>query len=470
MFKLLSRSVALLAWLCLAACAQPTAVVPLVTAVSHQPTPLSPAATPTLVPTTVAPTTPTSLPPSPTPTEIVLTTATPFFQGTPSPACGQQLPLFTEQAADLTTSLAPDPQAIAQLEKLIPDPALPALRYILDNPQDVGLAVYRLGQEADGVYLNADVPMPLASVVKIVHLVAYAEAVAAGQLDPLSTVSLAELERYYLPRSDFGAHQQAVAELAENGRTFGDPPQIILDEIPWLMIRHSSNAATDYLHQLLGQEVIEATAFALGLTSQTAPCPFIGQFLAMSNHVRTAPNDRAALEAYLANPPLYGQEVTLLMDAYVQNETFREDELSWRTEHRLPTLPSQQFFTAHLNAQASPRDYAMLMARLSQNGLSNGESSFIARRFLEWPMVFDVNQELFDNLGYKNGRFPGIHTTVYYAYPDGETTPLVIALFFHDLPNRTYQQWRSSLPHDELARWLLYDPAALPALRAVITQ
>jgi hypothetical protein len=376
--------------------------------------------------------------------------------------------LFAVAAAGPITSLTPDPEALAYLEAIIPQTARPALRQLLDYPQTVGLAAYRLGQEANGVFLNADIPMPLASVVKIIHLVAYAEAVAAGRLDPLSAVSLAELENYYLPRSDLGAHQRAVAELAANGRTFATPPQIVLDEVPWLMIRHSSNAATDYLHRLLGQSVIEQTAVSLGLTSQTAPCPFLGQFLAMSNHVRTANNDLIALEAYLADPILYGQEVTLLTDSFVTSEQFRADEIAWREDRRRSSSSIQELFTAHLNAQGSARDYAALMARLAQNGLSNGESSFIARRFLEWPMHFEVNQELFYNLGYKNGHLPGSLNTVYYAYPVNDPTPIVTALFYRNLPNDLYRNWRNSLPHDEFARWLLYDPAALPALRGVI--
>jgi hypothetical protein len=75
---------------------------------------------------------------------------------------------------------------------------------------------------------------------------------------------------------------------------------------------------------------------------------------------------------------------------------------------------------------------------------------------------------LFTNLGYKNGTLPGVLNTIYYAYPDDGTAPIVVVLFFHDLPNDTYQQWRSALPHDELARWLLYDPAAISSLRNVI--
>jgi len=45
---------------------------------------------------------------------------------------------------------------------------------------------------------------------------------------------------------------------------------------------------------------------------------------------------------------------------------------------------------------------------------------------------------------------------------------VVVILFFHDLPTSTYREWRRTLPHDEFARWLLYDPAAIPAVKQVI--
>ena len=46
----------------------------------------------------------------------------------------------------------------------------------------------------------------------------------------------------------------------------------------------------------------------------------------------------------------------------------------------------------------------------------------------------------------------------------------VVVLFFRDLPQQTYREWRNALPHDELARWLLADPAAIPALAAALRE
>ncbi|MBK8985301.1 MAG: serine hydrolase [Chloroflexi bacterium] len=370
---------------------------------------------------------------------------------------------------DLLTSLTPDANALSSLEAIMPAAAKPAWDYLLANPQNVALVAFRAGQEANGVYLNADAPMPLASVVKIIHLVAYAEAAAAGELDPASYVPLTELEQYYQPGLDLGAHQQAIADLEEQGVIWGDPLQIRLSDVPWMMMRYSSNAAMDYLHNRLGQERIEATAVALNLTRQTAPCPFLAQFLAMSNFTR-AGSDYAAVQTYLADPAIYGQEAVLLADAYVNDAAFRDTQNAWRRAEAAAPCPVQRLFSDTLNPQGSAGEYAALMARLAQNGLSNPDSSYIARRYLEWPMVFAANQELFSNLGYKNGSMPGVLTTAYYAYPLGEVTPMVVVVFYRDLPQRTYQAWRRSLPHDELARWLLSDPAAITAVRAALGQ
>ncbi|HEX6384934.1 MAG TPA: serine hydrolase [Anaerolineae bacterium] len=461
----LVRAAAVLFLLAVVACKRPAPEAQIVVVQPAQ-SPLSldtALTTPTLAPATE----PALITPLPTPTARPSSEATPFYQGPLSPACGQRLPLLPAASAPLVDTLAPDAGALAYLQSIMPGVARPALQRILAAPATVGLAAYRAGEEADGVYLNADMPMPLASVVKVIHLVAYAEAVAGGRLNPLSPVLLPDLEAYYLPRSDLGAHTRALRELEDEGRVVAELEQTRMEDVPWLMIRHSSNAAMDYLHLVLGQSLIEETAVALGLASQTAPCPFLGQFLAMGNHTRSG-SDRSAIDAYLDDPATYGRDVMLFTDAYRSSAAFRQQEIDWRGDFRRPARDTQRYFSHQLNAQGSARDYANLIARIAQNGLSNGESSFTARRYLEWPMRFPNNQEIFSNLGYKNGSLPGILTTVYYAYPKGEVTPVVVALFFRDLPQRTYQQWRDTLPHDELARWLLAEPGAIPALRAVL--
>ncbi len=396
-------------------------------------------------------------------------TPTPFFTGIASAPCGVQLPLLPNSTAATTSELSPDPLAVATLEALLPEAAVPAWKQLLRNPGNVGLVVYRVGDEANGIYHNADMQMPLASIVKLIHLVAYAEAVAAGELDPTSYASLSTLDSFYLPGYDLGAHNAAVTELSQAGLVLAAPERIRLEDVPWMMIRHSDNSATDYLHTVLGQEVIEETAVSLNLSQQTAPCTFLGQFLAMSNQTRLDGDDRMAILAYVDDPASYGAEVTLLADAYQQDSTFREAEQQYHQAERRPSPQDQRFFSHRLNAHGTPREYAALMAQIAQNGLSNPESSFLARRYLEWPMIFPANQERFSNLGYKNGSLPGILNSAYYAYPLGDVAPTIVILFFRDLSGSSYRTWRASLSHDEFARWLLDDPEAIALLRAALT-
>jgi D-alanyl-D-alanine carboxypeptidase len=437
-------------------------------------TPPAPEETLDINETEAAPLLPAAVPPtagaiaSPTPSPPTSTSA-PILKGT-LPACGQLLPILADYDGPLVETLNPDPQAVALLRESVPEEALPALERLLEKPGMVGLAAYRVGQEDGGAYLNADVPMPLASVVKVIHLVAYAEAVAEGRLFPTSTILLEDLEAFYLPNIDLGAHDRALTDLEDNERIFGDPPAALLDVVPGMMISQSSNAATDYLHLLLGQREVEETAVALGLESQTAPCPFLGQFLIMANHVIKQNNPYQAWEGYMADPDQYGRDVMLLTEAFSSDAQFRETAVDWRRQNRQPNGQTQRLFSQNFNAQGSANDYANLMARIAQNGLSSADSSFTVRRFLEWPMRFDANQALFSNLGYKNGSLPGILTTVYYAYPLGGGNPVVVALFYRDLEGRTYRQWRDNLAHDELARWLLHDPQAIQTLAAVLEQ
>ena len=435
-------------------------------------------ATPTAAPSTATPPSQPTAAPTATVAPTAAPTATPLYSGPLSPPCGVALPALPPAAPPTSAALSLDAAAEAELRAAVPPVAWPALQRLLDAPGTVGLVAYQMGRDAEGVRWNAGTPMPLASVAKLITLVAYVEAVAAGELNPTEPVTLAELDRFYLPNFDLGAHRRALAELRADGLMFssGGEDAVALQDVPWMMIRHSSNAAADYLHLRLGQARIEATAAALGLdgaTGQSAPCTFLGQFLMMANHSRGQANDTAVLSAYLDDPAGaadYGRDLALLADAYTEQATFRAAEEAWRERVRRPSIDTQRFFAENLAPQGTAGGYAALMARLAQNGLSNADSSFQARRYLEWPNQFDANVEWASNVGYKNGALPGVLATVYYAYRWGETAPVIVVLFYRDLPQDTYRRWRNDLPHDEFARWLLADPAAIPRLsRTLVT-
>jgi D-alanyl-D-alanine carboxypeptidase len=440
-----------LALVSLSACSRDAVSTPLPTPIAEATSPISATETIDIYPITTA-ISAESLESTGTP--IINTPAyTPLDNGLDP--CGVILPITIaneEQPASALKSSEVD------LER-VPSEARPALRRIMSAPSSVGLVAFEIGNEEDGIYFNADSSMPLASLTKIVNLVAYANSVDEGVLDPSAWIPISEIEQAYLPGSDLGAHRAAIAELEENGLVTEDR-SIPMEQLPWMMMRHSSNAASDYLQMLLGQEVIEDTARALDLPSHTAPCPFLGQFLSISNHTRSG-NDRQAVEGFIDNQEYYGQEVMRLTNNFMNDSDFRDSEGYWRAP-----VSVQRYFSDNLNPQASPRDYARLMSKIIQNGVGSDYVNILVRRAIEWPMIYEVNQQLFSTVGFKNGSLPGVLTIAYYGQRLVDGAQVVVVLFYRDLPMQMYRQWRQSQTHDELARWLLADPDGIDTFRA----
>lgn len=99
-------------------------------------------------------------------------------------------------------------------------------------------------------------PHVLASTIKIVHLSAYATAVAEGCLDPQEQIRVGDWDARHPYVSDGGAHKAALDSLGIPCNEYGiadDPTRTVpLDALVAAMIDFSDNAAPDYLRHRLG--------------------------------------------------------------------------------------------------------------------------------------------------------------------------------------------------------------------------
>ncbi|ATY10540.1 hypothetical protein CU254_08755 [Amycolatopsis sp. AA4] len=113
-----------------------------------------------------------------------------------------------------------------------------------------------------------DQQRPLASAVKVVHLLAYTTAVAEGRLDPAEPVRVGDWDARHPFFGDGllgqGTHHEALTLLGIPCDEFGiakDPEQRVpLHKIAELMILVSDNAAADYLHARLGDSALRRAA------------------------------------------------------------------------------------------------------------------------------------------------------------------------------------------------------------------
>jgi hypothetical protein len=146
----------------------------------------------------------------------------------------------------------------------------------------------------------ADRPRPIASAVKAVHLVAYAQAVADGRLDPAAPVAVREWERWYVPGADGGAHPAALEALG-----VGSGGSTTWDGIVAAMIDLSDNAAADLVLATLGADALTAAAAAVGWTPFDVP-HIAGETLLFLSPDAGADRRAAAAElgaAYAAGDP-----------------------------------------------------------------------------------------------------------------------------------------------------------------------
>jgi hypothetical protein len=133
------------------------------------------------------------------------------------------------------------------------------------TPDDVGLVV----DDGRGAVVShaPDVPMPLASAVKIVHVAAYGRAVAEGRLRPDEQVRVGDWENWYLA-ADGGAHVGALDALGipRNGLQGAVDPDrtVTLQQMVAAMVQFSDNAAADYLRDRLGDQALVDAAAAGG--------------------------------------------------------------------------------------------------------------------------------------------------------------------------------------------------------------
>ncbi|MDI5976197.1 serine hydrolase [Amycolatopsis magusensis] len=286
--------------------------------------------------------------------------------------------LLLSVAAAGSAALLPPPRAQAQ-----PSPAAEWLDWMAANRAKVGAMV----DDGAGRVLahRAKEPMVLASTVKIVHLTAYAQAVAEGRLDPAEQIRVGDWDIRHPYVSDGGAHRAALTALGIPCDEFGiahDPERLVtLDQIAAAMILFSDNAAPDYLRHRLGQRALVKAA------NWSRP-----DFRSMQGEV-----------LQLIMPELCGPTPAArraigdaLAAKFIHSAEFRR-----HTMNRIPAMPSTSvrqwpWTSGHMRGTAA--DLAGLHRAVAATG-------GLARDHLERPLASLVPEGA-TAVGFKGGSFP----------------------------------------------------------------
>ena len=288
--------------------------------------------------------------------------------------------------------------------------------FIQKNPDKA--ALYWVRNDSLLASHNPDRKMPLASTVKTIIAIEFAQQVAAGKLDPNEPVPLYEPARFYLEGTDGNAHPQWLKYLRENNRI--QQGRVPLLDIAQGMIRFSSNANTEYLMARLGLPAINANLSALGLTRHDSLYPFVSAL-----YVASA--ERSAKGLSLMPLPMYleraqGYFDTLRVDTTLK-QTFKMANVS---------LPVQRVWSDRLPG-GTARQYAELMQKIQSRTYFDEKTQAVLESIMEWPMeAFDSNRQKYLHLGAKGGSTAFVLTYALYA-TDRAQNRTQLVFFFNGL-------------------------------------
>ncbi|MGV9672481.1 serine hydrolase [Gordonia sp. NPDC003504] len=306
--------------------------------------------------------------------------------------------------------------------------------YLAAHPDDYGLAI----TTADGQDFghNIGVRFPTASAIKLVHLAAYAQAVARGDLHAEDTVGVDEWEQWYFPL-DGGAHRESLRYLGipeVNGVAVDRTRQVSYRQLVDVMIRFSDSAAPDVLRERLGDGALLAIMRAYGLGDETPG--LLGLYLGLLDPtVHTAAQRDSAARRYRHDPAYAAHMLSLAATA---------PPLTVATDSTI---------------DATPGSLHALMSAIARGTLGPGAA--IARNVLEYQGVSPDG----GILGFKGGSLPGILTEVFeYRFADARIavgTLMVRGLSPDDAA-------RNDFAHQRLLLGALTDPQVTAALRCVV--
>ncbi len=292
------------------------------------------------------------------------------------------------------------------------------LNFIKSNPEKSSILLVR----NDTIFAsrNIDKIMPLASTVKIILAIEYAEQSANGQINPDELISLTDLEKFYVPNTDGGAHSSWLKSIKDK---ISDD-KISIREISKGMIRFSSNANTEWLLNKLGIENVNNRLDSLGLKNHTeiyniVSALFVGKELF---------------------PDLKGKElqkklIDLSQSEYIAATKKVHQKLLSDTLYKKDIgdfgMDIQKIWSDRLPS-STVEDYVSVMKKINSRKYFSEQTQKYLDEVMEYILENPANKEWLEHIGMKGGSTAFVLTKALYA-TDKKGNKTEMAYFLNNL-------------------------------------
>lgn len=330
----------------------------------------------------------------------------------------------------------------AQLQPALADSFL---NFIKLNP--ARSSVYITHNDSVVARLNENKLMPLASTVKILIAIEFAQQSAHEMINENSYVKLQELEKYYLPGTDGGAHPAWLAYAKAHNEIKNDAVKLV--DAARGMMMFSSNANADYLMDLLGFDNVKDNISLFKLQQHTAIHPLAGSMFTYQVPKKSSEDKLIkALSKY--------SDKKYSMEAYYNHMELKTDS-SFKETFELDkfSMKLQKMWSDNLPASTT-KEYVQVVQALNKREVLDEEAFFPISEVLEFPMENKNFQNVFKHYGVKGGNTGFVLThVVYFTMKDG--TRMESAIFFNNLTpaeEETLEKWL-----DPFEAQVFFDPA-----------
>jgi D-alanyl-D-alanine carboxypeptidase len=294
------------------------------------------------------------------------------------------------------------------------------LDFVAKHPEKSAIMVIHNGELIAAQ--NEDTVMPLASAVKTIIAIEFAYQVANQAIDTATMLDTIDLDKYYIPETDGGAHQKWLNTLRENNQIVDG--KVSLMQVAKGMIHYSSNANSEYLMWLLGLNQINARLDSLRLDGHQPIYPFVSAMLVCMVPQGKDYNSHLN-QLYAMDMEQYRQACMAIHETLPQSDSLKKTFYTNGLD-----LKIQKVWSTRLPG-GSCKMYAQLMQKLNEKALG-AEIHAILDPIMERLMESKNNAMWLDRAGKKGGSTAYVLTETLYA-TDKENNQTALAVFFNNL-------------------------------------
>lgn len=282
--------------------------------------------------------------------------------------------------------------------------------------------------------LNADKIMPLASTVKIMVAIEFAKQASAETINEDSYISLKELEKYYLPNTDGGAHPAWLRYEQSKNNIQNDSIKLL--EVARGMMMYSSNANTEYLMDLLGFDNIKNNCRLFDLKNHTAIFPLVSSLFLYQNPKKIS-------EGKVLKAIRNLSEEEYCKYTFAIHNQLKYDSV-YKTKFSSGDLsPNMQKLWSDRLPASTTKEYVHLVKILNNRQFLDENAYGIIAAVMEFPMENKAFQAAFKRYGVKGGNTSFVLTHVIYLTTQKDVS-MELAIFFNNLTaaeEKQLEQW-----------------------------